>query len=373
MTPKQMLEKIFTEPHADPAWFDDAFLRAVPIKKVDEITAQVLSGSGKLLEIREGAKEHTFDVRFERANLFATIIMVEGKIQTLFVKPGESTATTLEQATAPLKGLPGQVAFAIIGNGKTLAQQDENKALAVGSSFKLAVLAELRDRIEKDKKLSWDRVVTLDPAWKSLPSGKLQEWPDRSPLTVHTLASLMISISDNTAADAMIDLVGRASLAKYGAAQFHPFLKTSDSFRLKAKGSEELLARFRAATPAEREKMLGEIEKRPLPKPEDYPKSVTALDVEWLFSPAELCALMTKVHDLPLMSINPGVAKKSDWDRVAYKGGSEPGVINMTTWVDKGSKSYCMSATWNDANPVEEARFALAVSSVLTFLAKSLP
>ena len=80
---------------------------------------------------------------------------------------------------------------------------------------------------------------------------------------------------------------------------------------------------------------------------------------------------MSKVHDLPLMGINPGAAKKSDWDHVAYKGGSEPGVINLTTWVAKGAKSYCVSATWNDHEPLDETRFALAYSGVLTFLAKS--
>jgi beta-lactamase class A len=373
MSPKQILEKLFTEPHADAAWFDDAFLHAVPIEKIDQIVGQLRSAAGKLKEIREGAKEHTFDVQLERSSVVATIILVDGKVQTLFIKPAESTATSLDEATAPFKSLPGQVAYTIVANGKSIAQQDETKPLAVGSAFKLAVLAELRDRIEKEKKLSWDRVVALDPSWKSLPSGVLQDWPDRTPITVQTLASFMISISDNTATDAMISLVGRASLAKYGASQFHPFLKTGDLFRLKAKGNEDMLARFRSSAPADREKMLDEIEKHPLPKAEDYPKGVTALDVEWFFSPAELCALMAKVHDLPLMSINPGVAKKTDWDRVSYKGGSEPGVLNMTTWVEKGPKSYCVSVTWNDTKPVEETRFAIAYGGALSFLAKALP
>lgn len=373
MTPKQMLEKILTEPHADAAWFDDAFLRAVPVAKLDQLVSAMRDASGGMKEVRPTGDERSFDVEMERATLHATIVLASGKVQTLFFKPGDAKAVTLDEAAAALGALPGRVAFTIVAGDKALAHKDEGKALAVGSAFKLAVLAELRDRIEKDKKLSWDRVVPLDPAWKSLPSGMLQEWPERTPLTVQTLASLMISISDNTATDATIHLVGRASLAKYGASQFHPFLTTGDMFRLKAKGSEDVLARFRTAAPAEREKMLDELAKRPLPRAEDYPKDVTALDVEWFFSPSELCALMTKVHDLPLMSINPGVAKKADWDRVAFKGGSEPGVISMTTWLEKGTKSYCVSAIWNDEKPVNEGRFAIAYGGAIAALAKGLP
>jgi beta-lactamase class A len=372
MTPKQLLEKLFTEPHADPSWFQPAFLAHVPPAKLDEVTQQVLAASGKLRAVRETPDPRKFEITFEKGTWDATIALSEGKVETLFVRPGAASATTLEAATAPLRELPGKVAFTILSSGKTLAQEKEGDALAVGSAFKLAVLVELRDRIEKQKKLAWDRVVPLDPKWRSLPSGMLQDWPTKTPVTVQTLASLMISISDNTATDAVIHLLGRGSLDSYGGAkQLRPFLTTSHMFRLKAKGQEALLERFRKASSAERTTMLAELEKLPLPRAEDYPTGVTALDVEWFFTPVELCAFMAKVHDLPLMSINPGVAKKADWDSISYKGGSEPGAISMTTWVTKGTKSYCVSATWNDDKPVSDTRFAMAYSGVLAFLAKA--
>ncbi len=371
MTPKQLLEKLFTEPHADPAWFQPAFLKAVPIAKLEEVTQQVLSASGKLRAVHETADPRKYEVTFERGTWDATIALADGKVETLFVRPGTTAAKTLDEAVAPLRALPGKVGFTIVAGGKTLAQEKEGDALAVGSAFKLAVLVELRDRIEKQKKLAWDRVIPLDPKSMSLPSGILQGWPTSTPITVQTLASLMISISDNTATDSVINLLGRGTLDHHGSANFRPFLTTADMFRLKSKGNEGLLERFRKATPAQRTTMLDEISKVPLPHAEDYPKGVTALDVEWFFSPLELCALMSKVQDLPLMSINPGVAKKGDWDRIAYKGGSEPGVISMTTWVTKGAKSMCVSATWNDDKPVSDTTFSMAYSGVLAFLAKS--
>ncbi len=371
MTPKQLLEKIFTEPHADASWFQPAFLQQVPPAKLDAVTQSVLASSGKLRAVKETTDPQKYEIVFEKGTWDATIVVVDGKIEGLLVRPGSTPVASIDEAVAPFRALPGRFGFTVIADGKTLASAGEGDALAVGSAFKLAVLVELRDRIEKQKKLSWESVIKLDPKWKSLPSGMLQEWPAQTPLTVQTLASLMISISDNTATDSLIHLLGRGSLAHYGSGQFHPFLTTADMFRLKGKGNDTLLERFQTASPGQRETMLTEVEKLPLPRAEDYPKGVTALDVEWFFSPAELCAYMSKVHDLPLMGINPGIAKKSDWDHVAFKGGSEPGVMSMTTWVAKGAKSYCVSATWNDGKPVDETRFALAYSNVLSFLAKS--
>jgi hypothetical protein len=78
--------------------------------------------------------------------------------------------------------------------------------------------------------------------------------------------------------------------------------------------------------------------------------------VEWPFAATELCNLMAQVEALPLMSINPGVANPNNWARVAFEGGSEPGVLNLTTWLEPDSgEPYCVVTTWNDATqPLED-------------------
>src|SRR5690606_39753601 len=43
----------------------------------------------------------------------------------------------------------------------------------------------------------------------SLPTGILQEWPVGTPMTIQSLATLMISISDNTATDVLLRVAGR--------------------------------------------------------------------------------------------------------------------------------------------------------------------
>ncbi len=69
---------------------------------------------------------------------------------------------------------------------------------AIGSAFKLYVLSTLSREIAARRR-SWNDVVPLDQ--RSYPSGILQDWPQGTPMTLQTLATLMIAISDNTATD----------------------------------------------------------------------------------------------------------------------------------------------------------------------------
>ena len=65
----------------------------------------------------------------------------------------------------------------------------------------------------------------------------------------------------------------------------------------------------------------------------------------------------------------PGVPHPSDWDRVAYKGGSEPGVLNLTTWVSQGKHEHCISATWNDDHqPLNDERFIALYAGIIASL-----
>ena len=81
-------------------------------------------------------------------------------------------------------------------------------------------------------------------------------------------------------------------------------------------------------------------------------------EAEWLISSRDLCRLIGKVRDLDLMQINPGLADRANWDEIAYKGGSETGVLNMTSLVtDAEGQRFCLTATWNDAAALDEPRF----------------
>ena len=214
----------------------------------------------------------------------------------------------------------------------------------------------------------WESIIRLQERNKSLPSGELQNWPDGSPVDVFSLAAIMISESDNTAADTLLAYVGRRSVEAF-APRDRPFLSTRDAFILKDPNRADMLKRYRAADKSERRSLLKQIDALPLPDVSIFSGDPLATDVEWFFSTRELCDLMRSVEVLPLMSINPGVAEASDWKRVAYKGGSEPGVLNLTTWlVAKNGKNYCVSATWNNDKPLDETKFFGLYKSLLANL-----
>ena len=146
-----------------------------------------------------------------------------------------------------------------------------------------------------------------------------------------------------------------------------PILTTRELFVLKAPANAPLLARWRKADLEGRRALLSEIDARPLPSLWDQ-EGPTALDVEWHFSTRELCALMAEVEDLPLMTINPGIGRMAPGDRIAYKGGSEPGVLNLTVAVRRGARHVCVSATWNDAHEVDSVKMVVATRGLIAAL-----
>ena len=256
----------------------------------------------------------------------------------------------------------------VVSQAGVLAALNPELPLAVGSAFKLAVLAALKDQIAAGA-LAWDDVATLEAGHISLPSGILQSWPAGSPLTLHTLASLMISVSDNTATDALIALLGRELVEKYTALN-HPLLTTREAFALKNPANDDHLKAYRQGDTNQRRGVLKQLQSLPLPDAGIF-IAPQALDIEWFFSAQELVNLMAAVQDLSVFDINPGVASPADWQHIAFKGGSEPGAINLTTWlVGHSGMNYCVAATWNNDKALDEVQFVGLYSGILRQLAE---
>ncbi len=63
----------------------------------------------------------------------------------------------------------------------------------------------------------------------------------------------------------------------------------------------------------------------------------------------ELCTLLDRVSDSPAFTINPGVADAQKWRSVAFKGGSDSGVLNLSTRVvAQDGTVHCAVVTWNN-------------------------
>ena len=353
IAPKQALERLFTVRPAQEDWFGPDFLKQVPVAMVNQIVASLEAQLGAYQGVRLEGQD--FVVFFERGEVPTRIALDEqGRITTLFFRPPRQRLKDFNEAVNALRALPGKVSLLVLENGKELAALNPDEPLAVGSAFKLAVLAALKQEIEKGR-LGWTSTAELKPEWKSLPSGILQDWPDGSPLTLHTLATLMISLSDNTAADVLIHTLGRERIEAVSPRN-RPFLTTREAFILKDPDNEQWLQRYLQEDAEQRWALLAEIKNLSLPHATSFPPKPTALEVEWFFTVRELCDLIAEVGDLSLMGVNPGLAARENWARVAYKGGSEPGVLNLTTGlVSKSGKRYCVSATWNNPKKTLDA------------------
>lgn len=367
LTPQQALERLFTQSYVEQSWFAESFLNQVPLEQVRPTIDELTRSLGAFQSVEPSGDE--FIVRFERGRVPARIALdADGRIAGLLFK-APILALSLEDAIAQFDALPGDVSVLVLENGTELASLEPDARMAVGSAFKLVVLETLQAQIAAGDH-EWNEVVTLQPEWKSLPSGILQDWPAGAPVTINTLATLMISLSDNTATDALIDLVGREAL-EARSPQNTPFLTTRNLFALKNPANVTLLEQYRAGDEATRRAILDQAATAPLPSVDLFLGDPLALDVEWFFSARELCTHMAEVADLPMMGINPGVASPADWAQVSFKGGSEPGVLNLTTQLKAyDGATYCVVATWNNPKAaVDEAQLLSLYSSLIEAIA----
>jgi hypothetical protein len=219
---------------------------------------------------------------------------------------------------------------------------DPGTARPLGSAFKLYVLGALARTIS-DGKLSWDTPLALDPAWKSLPSGILQDQPDG---TVHTLAEYadyMISISDNTAADHLLHTVGRDRVeAQFGlwgnhAAGNAPVLTTRELFALKSRHYPATATAYAALPPRLRGPALTALDRVPLTSLSGWAQPRMIDRLEWFGSPVDMCRALAGLwadHSPQVgraMTLNDGGIglPAADFPTVWFKGGSEPGVLTL--------------------------------------------
>lgn len=360
----KMLARLFTSSVVLANWFAPSFLAQVAAPQVQTIVQNMKRQLGPYQGIREDGTG--FVVVFEKGIVPTRLVLnQQGLISGLLFQSPRSHPQPSQDLTSAFKALPGKVSVLVLENGTPKLSYNPDQPLAVGSAFKLAVLNVLKTQIAA-KQQSWNTVLNLKSSLKSLPSGFLHTWPSDSSLTVYSLAALMISQSDNTATDHLIQLVGKPALEKLSPRNT-PFLMTREAFMLKNPKNVSLRDRYLTADAKQRQALLRE--SAPLPSASDFESGVLSPEIEWFYTTTELCQLLANVADLPVTQINPGLARPQDWQTISFKGGSEPGVLNFTTQLQsKDGKTYCVSATWNNNQPLEEAQFTALYSGLIDSL-----
>src|SRR5262249_7875441 len=122
---------------------------------------------------------------------------------------------------------------------------------AIASGIKVFILGALIDEVNKGKRRAED-ILLLRRDRIGPPSSEMAGWPVGSPATLHTYALKMISISDNTATDHLLHLLGRRRVEEQMKAMGHskpavnrPFLSTRELVLLRDKRAAGRAAKWR--------------------------------------------------------------------------------------------------------------------------------
>jgi hypothetical protein len=302
-------------------------------------------------------------------------------INSLLFGPGTPQLKSLDEVATKMSKLRGTTGFLVAKLSMTeiepITKWNPDTALALGSAFKLYVLATLLKEINSGMR-HWNDVIYLDSASRAFPSGQMHAWPVGSPVTLATAATLMISISDNTATDLLIHTLGRenieAMLREAGnshASRDIPFLTTLEMFKLKSKDLR--LGKQYVQIPASQRSAFLDNDVAKFPRDSvGFGEGVAMIDkIEWFASPNDIANVLKYIRDhsttgeghrvRDILAVNPGLPiDKSKWEYIGYKGGSEPGVLNLSYLLRAKSNGdwYVITGTWNDTEaPVNEANF----------------
>lgn len=374
------------------ALFTPSFLAAVPPEQFKAISDSFVQQYGKALSVqsvqRNGPNNAILKVEYEKA--IATIeITTEAsppfKVAGLLAKGFEVKGDTIEKIKADFTTLPGSSGFIVQKLGDagvtTLHAVNADTQFATGSTFKLYVLAELASQVAGGQR-RWSDVVPLGVRNHS--SAGTQNWPLDTPVTLQTLATWMISVSDNAATDALMRELGRDAVEGKLATIGHsapdralPMLTTVEAFALKS--NPVLRQRFEKASEAGQRELLtseraalsyGAIDMSQLGS------GPVAIDtIEWSASPKDTALLLNNLRRTDsqtardIMAVNNGIgpATAGKWRYFGYKGGSEPGVISMSFLTQsKTGDWYAISGSWNNpAKDVDNVAFVQLMTRLL--------
>lgn len=342
------LEHVFRAPEQAGTQFSKSFLAAVPAEQISKIVNQLVGSLGTPLAIVQDGDDYAVETRTHSIPTKVSLD-ADGLITGLLFETPVALTASLEETLEKFDSLAGAVSYVVEEDGAVRFERDADLPLAVGSAFKLGVLKALRDDIAAGRR-RWDDVVRLEAADRSLPTGELRLYPAGSPLTLHTLAAEMIAHSDNTATDALIRVIGAERIA--ADLGIETLLTTRALFQLKA--DKPLSDAYLSGATSDRTTILKQLSERELPSVAAA-SSLYTPGLEWMIPVRRLCRLAAAVSDIDVFAINPGPVRPGSWQRVAYKGGSETGVLNLTAaLIGEDGRTHCLSVTLNGDKPIDE-------------------
>ena len=377
------------------AHFDTLFLAEVNPEKINAVLEEFSPRSGASLVglLSESPTSLVAVVTFGTGNWKVTISvdsagLIDGLLLTTSLAP-----TSWAEIDRELTTLAPHVSLlaAQVSNGvcRPIHQVASSTARPLGSEFKLFVLGALAHQVSRGQ-VNWSQELTVQDALKSIGnaegSGSLQFSPAGTAVSVQQTATKMISISDNTAADMLINLVGRSAVESQvqqwssNATLDVPFLTTRELFLLHYVNYPTLANAYLALVPNKRAAFLAASvsplslnEVRASTEPRDIDS------IEYFASPDDICRAFAGLQQLShqsklsplasILSVNYGGLglNQSQWPSVWFKGGSEPGVLTLG-YLARNSKGETFVVSAMVSNPT--TALAPSATGVLLEIAK---
>lgn len=377
--------------------YSKEFQSALPKEQLAEIYSQVKSQYGDCVEVvdfKASINGDKFSTKHENGQIIdLTIVEKNSKITGLWILGERSKPINyadFKEAKDDINSL-ARPSLLILKNENPILSINENKRTPLGSTFKLFVLDGLLQQI-KDKKLTWEDELKVSNNLKSLPSGEMQNKEDGEYASLYEYAQKMISISDNTATDHLIEKIGRTSVERqiksrglklsYG--WNRPFLTTKELFQVRSSFNATDYKKYANNTTTGRILQLQKVSKvktdELMNKLSGWQTPRGVLDTEWFSNPKEICRLLTYFDQEnseeidSILSRNTPFADKDLFDKIYYKGGSEPGVLQMAYYFKKGQDRYCLFIGTHDLqNSIDETSFFEKVKATIRLIQADLP
>lgn len=354
-------------------YFGKAFRDAVPYEGVVGIFKQINGQYGNCDKVENHSEDGLNGMFFtihkgKKLRFIMNLKEEEGvnKIAGLLYKGPPSKPTVFnskEEIYEAIRKNPHRLRllFRKLGGGAHL-EHNQKGGEALGSVFKLYILAALIEKINRGE-LSWDQKFPIKEEHKSLPSGRMQDLKNGTMVSIKKFATEMIRISDNTATDHLLAIVGAPYVEKHMqlnrlnsyTKKTVPFLSTLDMFKTRAFFTKEQANKYAKSSRYQRRQMIKAIPYKNrddlMNRLQSWQKPRFNEQIEWFASANNICDL----YDWMDKQKNPGMRevisantpfidlkKSKRWKFAGYKGGSEPGVLEMAYLLeDKKGQRWC--------------------------------
>jgi beta-lactamase class A len=303
--------------------FDQVFLQQIPAAQLVTTISELNGPTGlRLVRLTQQSSTQLVAVLRETTSQLTVTMSVDGSglIDGLLfgphLPPAPKNWAQLDRRLAELAPDTSFLAAQITNDGECSAIHEVagTTPRPLASMFKLFVLGALAHQIAVGT-VKWNQELTVTNLLRSSGSvaGSLQYSPAGTQVTVEEAADKMISISDNTAADMLINLVGRSAVEAQvrqwsnSASIDDPFLTTRELFLLHYYNYPKLADSYLRVDPGKRASYLSSsVDPLPLSQIEGSTEPRDIDSLEWFASADDICRAFAGLSEL---STNPGLSR----------------------------------------------------------------